>query len=74
MTYGVARPSNNSLTIGAFVGFLFWLVIAVGYFAGDWKNAGGITSVAMAVYCAAIYLNLRVVNHNLAFEKDSDII
>jgi hypothetical protein len=75
MTYGVMRASNKSLTIGAFVGFLHWLLIALGYFAGDWKNTGGITSTAMAVYCAAIYLNLRVVNHNnLAFEKDSDII
>lgn len=74
MTYGVIKGSTKSLTIGAFVGFLHWLLIAIGYFAGDWRNTGGITSVAMAVYCGAIYLNLRVVNHNLAFEKDSDII
>ncbi|QIN94014.1 hypothetical protein PP459_gp220 [Streptomyces phage Wakanda] len=74
MTYGVVKASPKSLTIGAFVGFLHWLLIAIGYFAGNWMNTGGITSVAMAIYCAAIYLNLRVVNHNLAFEKDSDII
>lgn len=59
MTYGVIRSSYNSLTIGAFVGFIHWLLIAMGYFAGDWENTGGLTSVAMAVYCAAIYLNLR---------------
>lgn len=74
MTYGVVKGSQKSLTIGAFVGFLYWLLIAIGYFAGNWRNTGGITSTAMAVYCAAIYLNLRVVNHNLAFEKDSDIL
>jgi len=74
MTYGVIRASEKSLTIGAFVGFLHWLLISIGYFAGNWQNPGGITSMAMAVYCAAIYLNLRVVNHNLAFEKDSDIL
>jgi hypothetical protein len=59
MTYGVIRGSINSLTIGAFVGFIHWLVIAMGYFVGDWKNTGGITSSAMALYCAAIYLNIR---------------
>lgn len=59
MTYGVIRGSRNSLTIGAFVGFIYWLIIAMGYFAGDWKNTGGITSSAMALYCAAIYLNIR---------------
>jgi hypothetical protein len=74
MLYGVIRSSKKSLTIGAFVGFIHWLLIAVGYFAGSWQNTGGITSIFMATYCGVIYLNLRVVNHNLAFEKDSDII
>lgn len=59
MTYGVVRSSYKSLTIGAFVGFIHWLIIAMGYFAGDWRNTGGITSSAMALYCAAIYLNIR---------------
>jgi len=59
MTYGVIRGSRKSLTIGAFVGFIHWLIIAMGYFAGDWRNTGGITSSAMALYCAAIYLNIR---------------
>lgn len=59
MTYGVIRGSEKSLTIGAFVGFIHWLIISMGYFAGDWRNTGGITSCAMALYCAAIYLNIR---------------
>ena len=59
MTYGVIRGSANSLTIGAFAGFIHWLIISMGYFAGDWRNTGGITSAAMALYCAAIYLNIR---------------
>ncbi|AXH68741.1 hypothetical protein SEA_COMRADE_26 [Streptomyces phage Comrade] len=77
MTYGLVRGSENSLTIGAFVGFLHWLIIGLGYFAGDWRNTGGIASLAMAIFCAAIYLNMRFLHfaHNdLAFEKDSDII
>ncbi|QOI67426.1 hypothetical protein SEA_BEUFFERT_24 [Streptomyces phage Beuffert] len=64
MTYGVVRSSENSLTIGAFVGFIHWLLISMGYFAGDWHNTGGITSLAMAIYCAAIYLNLRFTHFN----------
>jgi len=74
MFYGVIRASHKSLTIGAFVGFLHWLAIAVAYFAGNWKNTGGVTSFFLALYCAVIYLNMRVVDCNLAFEKDSDII
>lgn len=62
MTYGVVRGSQNSLTIGAFVGFIHWLIIAMGYFAGDWRNTGGITASAMALYCAAIYLNIRYIH------------
>jgi len=63
MTYGVIRGSVKSLTIGAFVGFIHWLIIAMGYFAGDWRNTGGITSSAMALYCAAIYLNVRFIQY-----------
>ncbi|AXH49171.1 hypothetical protein HWB76_gp232 [Streptomyces phage Blueeyedbeauty] len=59
MTYGVIRSSRNSLTIGAFVGFIHWLLIAMGYFAGDWQNTGALSAVTMAIFCAAIYLNLR---------------
>jgi|SRR5882757_1559606 len=62
MTYGVIRSSYNSLTIGAFIGFIHWLVISMGYFAGDWQNTGGLTSAAMAIYCAAIYLNVRFIH------------
>jgi hypothetical protein len=62
MTYGVARGSRNSLTAGAFVGFIYWLLISIGYFAGDWKNTGGLTAAAMAIFCAAIYLNLRFIH------------
>lgn len=59
MTYGVIRASQNSLTIGAFVGFIHWLIISMGYFAGDWRSTGGLTSATMALFCAAIYLNIR---------------
>ena len=77
MLYGLARSSENSLTIGAFVGFIHWLIISIGYFAGDWENTGGLTSLAIAIYCGAIYLNIRFQHfhqNDLAFEKDSDII
>jgi hypothetical protein len=77
MTYGLVKSSENSLTIGAFVGFLHWLIIGMGYFAGDWHSTGGITSMTMAIFCAAIYLNMRFLHfrrNDLAFEKDSDII
>ena len=77
MTYGLIKSSENSLTIGAFAGFIHWLVIGLGYFAGDWRSTGWLTSMSMAVFCAAIYLNMRFQHfhtNDLAFEKDSDII
>jgi len=74
MTYGIIKSSYNSLTIGAFSGFIHWLIISMGYFFGDWRSTGGITAGAMAIYCAAIYLNLRVNHNNLAFEKEPDTI
>lgn len=63
MTYGVMRGSANSLTIGAFVGFIHWLIISMGYFMGDWQNTGGVTSASMAIFCAAIYLNIRFLRY-----------
>lgn len=60
MIYGVAKSSYRSLTTGALTGFLHWIVIAVFFFAGDWQNTGGVTYLMVAVYCAFIYLNLRV--------------
>lgn len=60
MLYGVFRPSYGSLTRGAFVGFMFWMTIAVGYFLGDWQNTGGITAAMLCISCAYIYLNVRI--------------
>ncbi len=74
MIYGVLRHSKKSLTSGAFAGFIHWLLIAFYYFVGDWRNTGGITSAAMALYCASIYLNLKVIEDDLPFAEDGDKI
>lgn len=60
MVWGVVKQSWRSLTSGSFVGFVHWLVISGGYFMGDWQNTGGITALAIAIFCGYIYLNLRV--------------
>ena len=67
MIYGVLRSSYRSLTMGAMVGFLHWLVITVFFFAGDWQNTGGVTYMMIAVYCAFIRLNLGA--NRKTFEK-----
>lgn len=74
MIWGVAKHSYESLTKGAYAGFLHWLVIAGGYFVGDWQNTGGITSLAIALYCGLVYLNLRVNRDNLRLEENADNI
>lgn len=71
MFYGFIRPSYRTLTRGAWAGFVHWLIIAGGYFAGDWQNTGGITALMIAVYCGFVYLNLRVNRDTLDFEERS---
>lgn len=60
MLRGVLLRSIDALTLGAFIGFLHWMVIATLYLLGNWQNTGGITSLMIGVYCAYIYLNLRL--------------
>lgn len=66
MIHGVMRSSYKSLTTGAMVGFVHWFVICVFFFAGDWQNVGGVTYMMIAVYCAFIWLNMRVNKKNFA--------
>jgi hypothetical protein len=66
MVYGVLKSSYKSLTTGAMVGFFHWFVICVFFFAGDWQNVGGVTYMMISVYCAFIWLNLRVNKKNFA--------
>ena len=58
MIYGVLRNSYRSLTLGAFVGYFHWFIIAIFYFGGDWRNTGGITSLMISIYSGFIWLNI----------------
>lgn len=60
MMYGVVRQTVRALSIGAFIGSLYWWMIAFGYFKGDWQNTGGLTAATFGFYCGYIYLNLRL--------------
>lgn len=59
MIRGVLRNSNSALRRGAFVGYFHWLVITFMYFAGDWHNTGGITSMTLSLYSLIVYLNYK---------------
>lgn len=68
ISYGALKPSYRTLTVGAFIGAVHWLNVAVMYFLGDWHNTGGITSLAFCLFSAFVYLNIRLnkldgVNH-----------
>lgn len=60
---GALKPSYNNLHIGAFTAALFWLVIGILYFMGDWMNTGGITCMTFFVYSALVWVNIKVNRH-----------
>lgn len=74
MAWGVLRHSFTALTFGAFTGFIFWLIIAIAYFSGDWHNTGGITALTFSIYSAFIYINIRVNRENLHLDESEDTI
>lgn len=57
---GAIKPSYINLRVGSFVGFFYWLIVAMFYFAGDWANTGGITSLTFAIYSAIVWVNIKV--------------
>lgn len=60
---GVLIGSNYSLRWGAGIGYFHWLIITGMYFAGDWRNTGGITSLLLCIYCLVVWLNLHKNKH-----------
>lgn len=60
MTYGVMRNSFRSLSIGSLIGAVYWGLIAVGYYIGDWRDTAGLTKTMIALYCSFIFLNIRM--------------
>lgn len=59
MLMGVLQHSFKSLSRGAFVGFIHWLLIGIAYGVGDFLSTGWITGITIAIYCGFIYLNLK---------------
>lgn len=62
--HGVFRPSYKALIFGALVGYFHWMVIAIMYFGGDWRNTGGLTALTFSVYSGFIWLNITRNNKN----------
>lgn len=60
---GAYKPSYTNLHIGAFAAALFWLVIGLMYFAGDWTNTGGITALCFFTYSAVVWVNVKINKH-----------
>lgn len=57
---GSVVRNYGALTRGSAVAFLHWFIIAIMYFMGDPLNTGGITSLTIALYAAAVYWNIRI--------------
>lgn len=60
MCYGVLRNSFRSLSTGSLIGTCYWGVIATGYYIGDWRDTAGLTKTMICLYCAFIWLNIRM--------------
>ena len=68
MVYGALTGKYSYLRIGALSGFYFWLFACISFFAGDWKNTGGITLAMITLYCGYVALNLSI-NKEYFLEK-----
>jgi hypothetical protein len=60
MCYGVVRNSFRSLSAGSLVGTVYWGTVAMGYYIGDWRDTAGLTKTMICLYCAFIFLNIRM--------------
>ena len=69
MINGVLKDVYRSLLLGSMVGGIFWFVISVFFFAGDYTNTAGIIYLMLGVYCGFINLNIRV-NQRIARSED----
>ena len=70
MLAGVFFNSYESLTRGAKAGFYYWLIVSVLFFVGDWQNTAGLAYLLVTVYCAFVWVNIRVNRHNYNFRED----
>lgn len=60
MVFGVMRDSFRSLSAGSLIGACYWGVIATGYYIGDWRDTAGLTKTMICLYCAFIFLNIKM--------------
>lgn len=67
MMYGAVRPSYTSLWIGTAFAGSWWTYLSVTLWVSDPTNTGGLTYGFIAVFCALLYLNIRV-NHELGHD------
>jgi len=60
ISHGAVTKRVGALILGAKTGGLFWLLVSIFFFMGDWMNTGGITALILSIYSFFIYLNLKV--------------
>lgn len=60
ISHGAFTRKVRALILGSKVGGIFWFVVSIMFFLGDWMNTGGITTLVLSVYSFFIYLNLKV--------------
>lgn len=68
--HGAFTRKVGALILGAATGGVFWMVVSLMFFIGDWMNTGGITALTISIYCACIYLNLKVNCKHMDKHKD----
>jgi hypothetical protein len=57
---GALKPVYSNIEIGAWTSTIFWLVIAIFYFIGDWHTTGWLSAACFCIYSAIIWVNIRV--------------
>jgi len=70
ISHGAFTRTLPSLILGARVGGIYWFVVSLMLFIGDWQSTGGINAMVLAVYSAFIYVNLKVNHAHVEHENE----
>lgn len=71
---GAVKRSFKIMYAGAHLSFYFWLVLAIGFWIGNWQGLWGVTATLFTIYFGLTAANIRVNRDNLTHNISKDIV